>query len=367
MRILTLSSSPLSDKSFRIGLGVVVVFAAAEILSVAYYYIGRIDVTQAPVWSRVVAMRTPSASPAVVPTSTKEAPSPAAVAAPAAPSVIDRLLEEATALRARGDTANALARLQEASERDPKNAKVLEETAKIYESIQNFDRSNETWRKIQEIGPSAGASFELAATRLKLGVPTPAPAESGLPGPSRLDLETSRTDANGTPEGSNLGITEVIATETPDPDAETNLTLRIGVKKRPNAAIDHTKVKIQVYFYDTVDDKDIKLTDAEVTYEWLTPNHDWAGSDPEMLAVTYLRSKNNLLSPEAALSAAAAAVNPGKKSPASKPGPATAGGSGRRKYLGYIVRVYYHNQLQAVRADPTRLLKLYPPSPTASP
>jgi hypothetical protein len=362
MRVLTLSSSPLSDKSFRIGLGVVVIFAAAEILSATYYYISRIHVSQAPALPRVAAMRTPSVSLAVVPPSANET-----LAAPAAPSIIDRLLEEATALRARGDTANALARLQEASERDPKNAKVLEETAKIYESIQNFDRSNETWRKIQEIGPSAGASFELAATRLKLGVPTPAAVESGLPGPSRLDLGTSRTDANGTLEGSNLGIAEVTATETPDPDAETNLTLRIGVKKRPNAAIDHTKVKIQVYFYDTVDDKDIKLTDAEVTYEWLTPNHDWAGSDPEMLAVTYTRPKSNVLSPEAALSAAAAAVNPGKKSSASKPAPAKAGESGRRKYLGYIVRVYYHNQLQAVRADPARLLKLYPPSPTASP
>jgi hypothetical protein len=369
MRILTLSSSPLSDRSFRIGLGVVVIFAAAEILSAAYYYISlsRIHVTQAPVRPRVVAIRKPSASPAGVPPSAKEAASPAAAAAPGAPSVIDRLLEEATALRARGDTANALARLQEASERDPKNAKVLEETAKIYESIQNFDRSNETWRKIQEIGPSAGTSFELAATRLKLGVPTLATVEPGLPGPSRLDLGTSRIDANGTLEGSNLGITEVTATETPDPDAETNLTLRIGVKKRPNAAIDHTKVKIQVYFYDTVDDKDVKLTDADVTYEWVTPNHDWAGSDPEMLAVTYTRSKSNGLSPEAALSAAAAAVNPGKKSRASKPGPATAGESGRRKYLGYIVRVYYHDQLQAVRAEPARLLKLYPPTPTASP
>jgi hypothetical protein len=365
MRVLTLSSSPLSDKSFRIGLGVVVILAAAEFLSATYYYIGRIHFSPAPARPRV-AMGTPSVSLAVAPSSAKEAPSPAASAAP---SVIDRLLEEATALRARGDTANALARLQEASERDPKNAKVLEETAKIYESIQNFDRSNETWRKIQEIGPSAGASFELAATRLKLGVPTPTPAvaEPGLPGPARLDLGTSRTDANGTLEGSNLGITEVTATETPDPDAETNLTLRIGVKKRPNAAIDHTKVKIQVYFYDTVDDKDIKLTDADVTYEWLTPNHDWAGSDPEMLAVTYTRPKNNVLSPEAALSAAAAAVNPGNKSRASKRGPATAGESGRRKYLGYIVRVYYDDQLQAVRADPTRLLKLYPPSPTASP
>ena len=184
------------------------------------------------------------------------------------------------------------------------------------------------------------------------------------PGNAEAKSRKARLEAGPSPT---FAITDVKATKTPDPDAETNLTLRIGVKKRHNAAIDHTKVKIQVYFYDTVDDKDIKLTDADVTYEWLTPNHDWAGSDPEMLAVTYTRPKNSVLSPEAALSAAAAAVNPGKKSPASKPGPAKAGESGRRKYLGYIVRVYYHDQLQAVRADPTRLLKLYPPSPTASP
>jgi hypothetical protein len=364
MRILTLLSSPVSDRTFRIGLGVVVIFAAAEILSAAYYFISRIHLTQAPALPRVVVMRAPPASPAAVPSSAKEAPSPA-VSAASAVSIVEQLLEEATALRDQGDTANALARLQQASEHDPKNAKVLEETAKIYESIQNFDRSSETWRKIQEIGPSAGASFELAARRLKLGAPTPSTVEPGLPGASLLDVGTSRAEANAIPDGSSLGITEASATETPDPDAETNVTLRIGVKKQPNTQVDHTKVKIQVYFYDTVDDKDIKLTDAEVTYEWLTPNHDWATSDPEILAVNYIRPKNSLLSPEAALSAAAAAVKPGKKSQPSKPGAPVE--SGRRKYLGYIVRVYYHNQLQAVRADPTRLLKLYPPSSTASP
>src|SRR5438552_15215164 len=60
MRILTLSSSPLSDKSFRIGLGVVVIFGAAEILSAAYYYVSRIHVSQAPLRPGVVAMRSPS-------------------------------------------------------------------------------------------------------------------------------------------------------------------------------------------------------------------------------------------------------------------------------------------------------------------
>jgi hypothetical protein len=42
--------------------------------------------------------------------------------------------------------------------------------------MQLYDRANEMWRKLQEMGPSAGAAYELADRRLKLGVPTPAAA-----------------------------------------------------------------------------------------------------------------------------------------------------------------------------------------------
>ena len=49
------------------------------------------------------------------------------------------------------------------------------------------------------------------------------------------------------------------------------------------------------------DNKAVKLTDAEVNYEWLTPNHNWQDSNPEILAVTYLRPKKDALSSDAAL------------------------------------------------------------------
>jgi tetratricopeptide (TPR) repeat protein len=274
----------------------------------------------------------------------------------------DRLLKDAVALREKGDTANALAKLQEASQRDPKNASVLAEMATTYESMGMIDRSNETWRKVQELGPAAGSFFEQADRRLKMGVavaPTPAPAVSNTSADAGAAPALS-----GIPEGSTFGISDVKATESPDPDVDTNLMLRISVKKRPNVAADHTKVKIQVFFYDTVDDKDIKLTDADVNYEWLTPKHDWTDTNPEVLAVTYLRAKNRTLSPEAALSAAAAAVVPGKKSKPKAPETAATEG-GRRNYLGYIVRVYYHDQLQAMTANPPKLLSLFPAPATA--
>src|SRR5213078_4453440 len=111
-----------------------------------------------------------------------------------------------------------------AAQRDPKNPEVLAEMAMIYESIQNFDRSAETWKRVQEIGPSAGPLYELADMKLKTGVPSaPGSAlDTGKPA-TALDASRVRTTAEGIPAGSTLGINEVTASETPDPDAETNL------------------------------------------------------------------------------------------------------------------------------------------------
>jgi tetratricopeptide (TPR) repeat protein len=372
MRTFTLSSSSQPDKSFRIALSAVLIFAAAEVFSASFYYIGRIRPSRSIGKPAIAPVTVPVAAPSAPPVALAViSPAPAITPPPSGPSASDRLLKEALALRDRGDTTTALARLQEASEQDPKNAKVLEELAKTYESMQLFDRSNETWRKIQEIGPSAGASYEMADSRLKLGVPIPSTA-AAEPGLASASLETAapRKDVEGIPAKSMLGISDITASETPDADTETNLMLRVSVKKRPDAVIDHTRVKIQVFFYDTVGESTQPvLTNAEVSYEWLTPNHDWADTNPEILAITYLRPKSKVTSSEAALSAAAAAVTPGKKARPAKRPDSTAGtdassGEGLRRYLGYIVRVYYNDKLQDIRANPAKLLKVFPPSAT---
>ena len=353
MRSLLSRATPL-DPSFSVGLGLVVILAVAEILAASFYYVGRTRAARAS--SQAIAatvVRPPVSAASATPVAQPEF-SPRAVAPTPALSVVDQLLREGVELRDRGDMTNALAHLQEALESEPNNAAVLEEMAKTYESMQLFDRSNAMWRKLQEMGPSAGAAYELADRRLKLGVPTPAPAEA----------TTARKDVGGIPEGSTFGITEVKTTETPDPEAETNLTLRIGIRKQANTAIDHTKVKIQVFFYDTVNDKDIKLTDADVNYEWVTPKHDWADTNPEILSVKYLRPKMRGASSEAALSETAAAVKPGQKSRPAKAG--SLAGGGERRYLGYRILVYYDDKLQAVEAEPARLLQLFPPSESIS-
>jgi tetratricopeptide (TPR) repeat protein len=361
MRTL-LSRATQVDPSFNVGLGLVVILALAEIFAVTSYYIGRVRPVRTPAQAVATTVARPAAPPVSTPAppATQTAPSPEAIAQTPPPSLVNQLLREGVELRDRGDTTNALARFEEVLESEPSNVMVLQEIAKTYDSMQLYDKSNEVWRKLHDIGPSAGQAYELANQRLKLGVSIPAATDPGVASAS-LDAASHR-DLGGNPEGAVMGITEVKATETPDPDAETNLALRIGIKKQTGATVDHTKVKILVEFYDTVGDKDVKLTDADVNYEWLTAKHDWTDATPEVLSVSYLRPKTGVGSPESSLSETAATVRPGQKGR----GKDSTAGSGKRKYLGYRIRIYYDDKLQAVQAEPSRLLQLFPAAENSS-
>jgi tetratricopeptide (TPR) repeat protein len=361
------ASTLRADKTLAAALGFVALFGLAELGAVAFYYAARthaaykVSQPSTSVSSAPLPASEPATDPAENPTASSTNVTTSNVP-PSSMTLADRLLRQARHLRERGDTTTALARLQEAVQADPKNANALAEMAMIYESIQLYDRSNETWRRVQELGPSAGPLYELADMKLRIGAVAPASTSAS---PAVVP-----SGADGIPEGSTFGITEVTPTQTNDPDADVHLMLRVAVKKRPDAMIDYTKVKIQVFFYDTADNNQrVVLTDAEVSYEWLTPNHNWQDSNPEILAVTYLRPKKDALTSDAALTAAASEVTPpipGKRSRQSKPPPTNESlETGPRKYLGYIVRVYYKDQLQAVRAEPNRLLNLFPPPFTA--
>jgi tetratricopeptide (TPR) repeat protein len=110
------------------------------------------------------------------------------------PSLADQLKREGIELRDRGETTNAIERLQEALDSDPNNPAVLAELAKTYDLAQLYDRADELWRKLQEMGRSAGAAYELADRRLKLGVPTPDAAHM----PTALDSSSPEVSPSPT-------------------------------------------------------------------------------------------------------------------------------------------------------------------------
>jgi tetratricopeptide (TPR) repeat protein len=147
-------------------------------------------------WHSELTRTIPSPSPSPGPLTLTESLVEAMAQTPAPwPSLVDQLRREGVELRDRGDTTNAIERLQEALDSEPNNAAVLAELAKTYDLTQLYDRANEMWRKLQEMGPSAGAAYELADRRLKLGAPTPAAA----PMPTAPD--SSSREASASPYG----------------------------------------------------------------------------------------------------------------------------------------------------------------------
>lgn len=133
-----------------------------------------------------------------------------------------------------------------------------------------------------------------------------------------------------------LKITETTLSEITDPKAQSHLTLRVGVRPRPGTPNGHA-VRIIVSFYDLTKDNKMKPTDARVGYNWLTPSTDWSDATPKYLAATYVRPKTQ---------------------------PSLSDG---RRYGGFIVRVYFDDQLQCERATPPELLTLFPEDQPISP
>ena len=181
MRTL-LSRATQVDPSFNVGLGLVVILALAEIFAVTSYYVSRVRPVRTPAQAVATTIARPAAPPVSTPAApaTQTAPSPETVAQTPPPSLVDQLLREGIELRDRGDTTNALARFEEALESEPSNVTVLEEIAKTYDSMQLYDKSNDVWRKLHDMGPSAGQAYELADQRLKLGVSAPATTDAGM-------------------------------------------------------------------------------------------------------------------------------------------------------------------------------------------
>jgi eukaryotic-like serine/threonine-protein kinase len=126
-----------------------------------------------------------------------------------------------------------------------------------------------------------------------------------------------------------LAITETTLSEITDPNAQSHVTLKVGVKPRPGTQNGHV-VRIKVDFYDLTKDNRLKPTNAKVSYNWLSSGRDWTDPTPKFLAATYVRPKSKLPSPE------------------------------ERRFGGFVVCVYFDGKLQDSRASPPELLTLHP-------
>jgi len=256
---------------------------------------------------------------------------------------VNDLLGLARTLRDRGDTSTALTRLREAQVISPTNVQIISEMAATYEKMGLNEKAIEQWRRIYELGEQAGIYYAAAEAKLRaLELPEATPTPTPVPVTDSL-VQTGGLLPDGSPQLASptmlLGAVGTID-DTGNSQPRRELTLRVPILAKKGVQVDVHDVVIQVFFYDQAEDGTIVETDANVSSKWNSSPVDWSTPDPELLDVSYSQ-------PEA-----------DPKDPRSRE---------HRIYFGYVVRLYYKGDLNAARAEPVKLLKLFPPPLTLQP
>ena len=278
-------------------------------------------------------LTTTTTPPPTVPTKPTPVPSKAPPVEPN--NRFEELVLQGKQLRERGEMNTAITKFREAVAMDPKNPIAIAELAATYEKLGSNDRAGEQWRKILEMGDTAGVYFSLAEAKLK-ATQAATMREATKQVPEATVENASTGPVEGIAPGATLGLLPVRVEDEPDANAAKRFSLHIPVKCRPKTKMEVRDLVIHVLFYDIVDGQNVVQTSANVNSRWMTPPADWVEADTEELAVEY-----NLPKAEA-----------------------KAAKRENRKYFGYIVRIYYKQQLQAATAEPERLAQQYPPPPT---
>lgn len=228
------------------------------------------------------------------------------------------LVEHGKLLRNTGDTSGALGKFREAALIAPGNPLPLAETAYTFEKMSLPDKAAEQWRQILAMGEGAGVYYSAAQAKLNLAIGETTRSVAGTPTVTEI------------PEGKFFAISPPRVEEDADPASSKKFTLHVPIRAKAGESISVRDMKIFVHFYDKLADNQIVRTTADVHSRWESPPIDFADGE-ETLEVPYDLPPND-----------------GRGEP--------------RSYYGYIVRIYYQNELQDTHAVPATLNQKFPAS-----
>jgi hypothetical protein len=176
--------------------------------------------------------------------------------------------------------------------------------------------------------------WHLIAPATKSAAPVNAAVAGISPGVTAPSPSSNRNSPSSPTHERAIAITEITEAEERGPRGETFIVAKIGMS--PRTAAEKENIEIRVLFFDVDANNEMRPTDAQVTYEWITPVRDWTDPAPKYLAATYLKPS----------------VRPSRRSV-----PAKADRSSEQlRYGGFLVRVYCDGKLQDERSKPDELI-----------
>ena len=330
----TTSQPPLPRQSigttFVVAMSVLGFVAALQVCAVLWHYS---DIIQQQVKESAT---TGQPAPQATPVDSRTQVSPMFPAQPTTDAQkIEGLFAEVDRTFRLGDFDASLRALDQLEMLSPGDPKVLLSKAQVLEKL---DQSAEAAVLLEEILkiPGLPAEYRSFVTKKLDQIAESLGSSPGSVGtPSKVlqgDDGTELRNESGIRAGATLGIVDVRVK-----DGKRGMkTLNVAVKSLPNAEIVGEKVKILAYFYEETEDGEVVLTEAKILSQWMSPPIDWAENEPELLELQYALPDSGL------------------------PGSAGENGALGRKYVGYIVGLFYKGELQDFRSDPAKLAKDHP-------
>lgn len=224
------------------------------------------------------------------------------------------LLTTASELRASGNMHAALRMLQSAEVKLPAHPRILSEIAGTYSQLGLGEKAASYWEKIYRLGEvRAGAYFDMADMVLKGKQLAPVADKDSL-----------------------LSIGDIAEIRDQEITVGERITLRVQIQAKPGSRPAGSDLALLVYFYDLVDGKRFLPSTADTSESYISAPYDWQNGENEQIEVTYYQpvftseQKREL---------------------------------GERVYYGYVVELYYQDELQDVVAAPRKLMGLNPSAP----
>lgn len=313
--------------TFVVAISVLGAVALVQLLAVAWYYL--------PLVRQQIVKTSESPAAPAQPSPTPAQPSQQPALPPAEMRKVQQLFADVDRNFRVGDLEAAQKGLEELTKLLPGDPGILLRKAMVFERLEQPAEAVLVLEEIlkypglpPEIQSQAQTKLDQLAQTLATRESTPAPAAPAVPDAAGADVR----DDIGLQPGASLGIVDARLR-----DGKPGMkSLHLAVKSRPASSINVQDVKIHVYFYEQNEEDDVVLTESKVVPQWLSPPVDWASDEPELLEVQYTLPDSDL------------------------PGSAASNGSPGRKYFGYLVGVYYNNELQDFRSDPASLAKDFP-------
>lgn len=310
--------------TFRVAAWLLGIFSAIQIGMVLLHYA---PLLQKDIVQRIaappavpVAEATPMSVPAsqAAPQSTPQPATAAEQVDEALMEKIRRLVDDSDKAFRIGDYDAGIRKIQEADQLLPGDPGVMLRIGRLQEKKGDITAAAESYKKVLEL---PGLSTELRAqTQRKIGMLS-LPETPQVPTIIANEAGSDTRDEFGLQPGASLGIIETRPGDGPNGTKN----LRISIKARPNQSIDPRQMAVHVFFYEKDQAGQIQLTNSEVITEWISPPVDWSNNEPELLNAVYTPA------PDSAFT-----------------------------YAGYVVGIYYKNDLQDTRADPGSLAADHP-------